>query len=64
MKVELESKYEVGDKVYIFKSEDYLYEIIKIKFEENNTRFTYLLENDNGERTWYIESQVHKSIDK
>ena len=64
MKVELESKYEVGDKVYIFKSEDYLYEIIKIKFEENNTRFAYLLENENGERTWYIESQVHKSIDK
>ena len=64
MKVELESKYEIGDKVYIFDQDKTFYSIVKIKFDLDVNNFLYLLEDTKDERYWYVQQQVHKSIDK
>jgi len=64
MKVELESKYEVGDKVYIFDQDKTFYSIVKIKFDLDVNNFLYLLEDTKDERYWYVQQQVHKVLDK
>jgi hypothetical protein len=64
MKVELESEYEIGDKVYIFDQDKTFYSIVKVKFDLGINNFFYLLEDTKDERYWYVQQQVHKVLDK
>ena len=65
MKVELESKYEVGDKVYYFDVFDKRIKqgiIEKIKFDHYG--FTYLLMVGNITTGWHEEKYLQNTIDK
>ena len=54
MKVEVESKFNVGDIVY-FNTDKC--EVVTVKFEERNSYyvFEYLVEKPNMERVWSVE---------
>lgn len=52
MNVELKSKFEVGDKVFL--GERFV-DIIKIKFNYKYNRFEYLVQFDNEARSWQLE---------
>ena len=60
MKIEIESKYEVGDKVYMFDPINCIkpLEIIKIKFQPEYNSFLYLIENSNDERQWVSQNHI------
>ena len=60
MKVELESKYEVGDRVCILFGIDWSEprEIVKIKFDKGYNSFLYLIENNNDERQWVSQNHI------
>ena len=60
MTIELESKYEVGDKVSAEIEEGEFLEVLKIKFESDERIFMYLLENELGERNWYEEDRIYE----
>lgn len=60
MKVELESQYEVGDKVSADIEEGEFLKVLKIKFEADERIFMYLLENGLGERNWYEEDRIYE----
>lgn len=62
MKVELESRCVLGDKVDFFlkKTEWQKGVVYKVKWEPSEREFVYLIEKDNEERFWVPESRVIK----
>lgn len=57
MKIEIESKFDVGDSA-IFTFNNEFVKIIKVSFDEKSYAFKYLVELKNEERKWFYECDL------
>lgn len=60
MKVTIESKFEVGDKVKWFNE---CYSVIKARYLSDEGQFSYLLEDQDYGRAWWLEEDI-ESVDE
>ena len=60
MKITMESKFEVGDRIKCFHEYHY---VIKVRYLSDECTFSYLLEDSDDERTWQLEEDI-ESVDE